>query len=208
MKLYHYWRSSCSWRVRWALLHKGLSFESIAVSLLDDEQTSAEHLARNPRGKVPVLEIARDGNLVTISDSIAILEWLEELYPTPSLLPAEDLSRARVRELVQFINSGIHPLQNLGVLKKISNDTNVRKEWAQHWIRDGLMAFEKRVSQTAGQYCLGDELTMADLCLAPQIYNAKRFDLNLEGLPIIHHICENLAKTKAYQLSHPDAYQP
>ena len=207
-KLYDYWRSSCSWRVRWALLYKGLAFESVPVSLLDDSQYSDAHKQRNPRGKVPVLEVLRDGAVVTISESIAILEWLEDTQPAPSLLPKDAFDRARVRELVQYINSGIHPLQNLVVLKKISDDVEVRKKWAQHWIRDGLMAFEKRVSQTAGDFCMGDEISMADLCLIPQVYNAKRFDLTLEGMPIIQSICDNAAKTTAYQQSHPDAFQP
>ena len=207
-KLYDYWRSSCSWRVRWALYHKGLNFESVGVSLLDDAQNSLEHKQRNPRGKVPVLEVLEGGRLVTIGESIAILEWLEESHPTPALLPNDAFERARVRELVQYINSGIHPLQNLVVLKKISDDVEVRKKWAQHWIQDGLVAFEKRVSQTAGEYCMGDEITHADLCLVPQVYNAKRFDLTLEGLPIIQKIFENAAKTAAYQKSHPDQFQP
>ncbi len=208
MKLYDYWRSSCSWRVRWALFHKGLKFEFVGVSLLDDAQNSTEHRLRNPRGKVPVLEVLRDNAAVTISESVAIMEWLEDTHPAKALLPKDAFERARVRELVQYVNSGIHPLQNLVVLKKISDDVELRKKWAQHWIQVGLVAFEKRVSQTAGLYCMGDEITMADLCLVPQVYNAKRFDLTLEGLPIIQKICENALKTEAAKLSHPDQFQP
>lgn len=207
-KLYDYWRSSSAWRVRWGLFLKGLEFESISIPLLEKTQYSNEHLARNPRGKVPTLEFVQGGKTIHLSESIAILEWLEETHDGHKLLPEDPLDRAVVRQLVQTVNSGIQPLQNLNVLHKVSDDKSAQRDWARHFIADGLKAYEKLVSKTAGEFSFGDEVTMADLCLIPQVYNAKRQEMDLEGLPFIRQIWENALKTPACQKSHPDSFQP
>jgi len=138
LRLYHYWRSTSSWRVRWALAHKGIPCEYVAVNLLDDETDRPEHRARNPMGYVPVLDA--DGRLLT--ESVAMLEWIEELWPAPGLLPRDPWLKARTRALVEIINAGTQPVQNLSVLERLSDDPAARKAWAQHWIRLGLDSFD------------------------------------------------------------------
>jgi maleylacetoacetate isomerase len=182
--LYHYWRSSCSWRVRWALIHKGVAYDEVAVNLLNGEQNSADFLAQNPQGYLPALKI---GSTV-YSESLAMLEWIEERYPARPLLPMSPEDRMRVRQISSFIISGIQPLQNLSVLKKISSDPNEQSTWARHWISSGLTKLEKILQSSAGTYCVGSQLTFADLCLIPQIYNANRFAVDLSELPIISRI--------------------
>lgn len=190
LKLHHYWRSSSSWRVRWALEHKGVKYESVPVNLLQNEQRSAAYTQKNPMQNVPMLEV--DGRPLT--ESIAIMEWIEETYPTPALLPADAASRATVRELTQIIASGIQPIQNLKVMQFFSSDAKERERWAHHWISQGLKAVEQRLRQTAGTFAVGGELTMADLCLIPQVYNAIRFNVNLDELPICRRIYEHCLK--------------
>jgi maleylacetoacetate isomerase len=210
--LYHYWRSSSSWRVRWALHEKGIAFTAVAVDLLKGEQAQPAYLARNPLGHVPLLTI--DGHDLT--ESVAILEYLEERFPERPLLPADPLGRARVRQLVQVIVADTQPLQNLSVLRHVGQEVDkpdAQKAWARHYITRGLDAYEALLSQPGspgrgGRYSHGDAVTLADLCLVPQCYNARRQGLELERWPRVHAIEQAALATEAGQRSAPDAYAP
>jgi maleylacetoacetate isomerase len=202
--LHHYWRSSASWRVRWALAVKGAAFESVIVDLAEGAQRSPEHLARNPNGYVPVLLV--DGR--PLAESVAILEWLEETIPAPALYPKEPFARARVRQLVEVVNAGIQPLQNLGVLRRCSPDATEQKRWAAEWNERGMRALEGLLEQTArdfgeGRFCLGDSLTAADLCLVPQVYSARRFGVDLAPFPRVLG-----AEAAALATPHADGARP
>jgi maleylpyruvate isomerase len=210
LRLFHYWRSSASWRARFALAHKQVPVEFAHVNLLDGSSESPEYLKRNPMGYVPTLEIvdAAAGKPRFIAESTAIIEWLEETHPAHPLLPTDPLDRARARQLAQLINSGTQPLINLGVASLHTPDEAGQKTWNQHWIRKGLAAFEELVGETAGRFSVGDELTIADICLIPQCYSAGRFDITLEAYPAIARIQAEAAKLGAYQASHPDRFKP
>lgn len=182
--LYHYWRSSCSWRVRWALLHKGVKYDEHTVNLLLNEQNSAEYRQENPGGYVPALKIEGD----TYGESLAMMEWIEETHPNKPLLPTSALDRMRVRQMCLMIVSGTQPLQNLSVMRHHSSDAATQAQWARHWIEDGLSKFEKLVSQYAGTFCFGGALTLADLCLVPQMYNARRFNIDVSRFAILSTI--------------------
>jgi maleylacetoacetate isomerase len=176
-----YWRSSCSFRARIALNYKKLAYESTYVNLLAGEQKAPEYRALNPIGHVPTLHI--DG--VAYVESVAIIELLEELYPEPALLPKSPQERAHVRALVQTINSGIQPLQNLIVLDRVGgDDQEKRNAWMNYFITRGLGAFEALASET-GPFAFGDAFTMADVCLVPQIYAARRVKVDLMPFPRI-----------------------
>lgn len=216
VRLFHYWRSTSSWRVRWALAIKGIQCEMVTVDLLNGESESPEHLARNPLGYVPVLELS---NGIFLTESIAIMEWLEEVAPTPALLPvgnlpADRLARARVRQLVELINADTQPLQNMTPQLMHSDDPEKRKAWAQYFINAGLNAYEKILEsfeiQTGIQsrYSVGDQLTLADLCLVPQCYNADRFGVSLETFPRIQKIREMAMQHPTYTLAEPTVYAP
>lgn len=212
LKLYHYWRSSSSWRVRWALAHKKIPCEFTPINLLTDESDSEAHLQRNPLGYVPVLEIRTEAKPVFLAESVAILEWLEEVHPENPLLPpprvAHALDRARIRQLAEVINSGTQPLQNLNALHLHSSEPSEQKLWAQHWIRKGLNAYETLAQETAGKFSFGDALTLADLFLVPQCYNAGRQDVSLDEFPLLKKIFESASQTPSYQESHPDRFNP
>ncbi len=172
MKLFNYWRSSSSYRVRLALAHKQLAYEYVAVNLITGEQRSDAHRARNPRTTVPVLE---DEGAV-IAESVAIFEYLEERYPRVALLPTGAVERAQVRTLAEMINSGIQPLHNLAVLRHVSDVLKAdQKAWADHFIQLGLTALEAQAQRSAGRFLVGEAFTWADCCLLPQLYGARRF---------------------------------
>ncbi len=203
--LYHYWRSTSSWRVRWAMAYKNIAFKPIAVSLLDGESESAEHLMRNPAGYVPVLEL-KTGERLT--ESLAIIRYLEDLHPIPTLYPGSPLDRARILALAETINAGTQPIQNLSVLLMHSPDSSEQKKWAQHWIQAGLKTYEALCTPFAGRFSHSDELSIADLCLVPQVYNAERFAVDISPFPTISRIYKNCLTLESYLLSRPDAYQP
>ncbi len=203
--LYHYWRSSSSWRVRWAFEHKRIPFEAIHVGLLNGESESEEHLKRNPAGMVPVLELS-DGNRLT--ESLAIIRYLDEVHPSEPLQPKNPLDRARVWALAEVINSGTAPIQSLNVMYYHSQDPAEQRKWSQHWIRSGLSIYEKLVAGQAGLYSHGDVASLADLCLIPQCYNALRYDIDLSEFPTISRIHESAKLLEPYQKSHPDRYMP
>jgi maleylpyruvate isomerase len=210
LRLFHYWRSTSSWRVRFALAAKGAEAEYVAVNLLDGASESTEHLVRNPMGYVPVLEIsdAPAGKPRYLGESLAIIEWIEEVFRVRPLLPPDPLLRARTRQLAELINAGTQPLINLGVASQHSADEAAQKSWNQHWIRKGLGAYEELVRETAGKVSVGDTLTLADLCLIPQCYSAARNEVALDPYPTIARIHAEAARHPAYQSSHPDRYKP
>ncbi|MFT3772462.1 MAG: maleylacetoacetate isomerase [Minicystis sp.] len=183
--LYQYWRSSASWRVRWALAIKGIPFTSVPVNIVAGEQLTDEHRARNPVGHVPALWI--DGH--TIAESVAILEYLEETRPTPALYPKDPWARARVRQVVELVNSGIQPLQNLIVQGRHSKDPEEQKAFARFFNERGLAACEALLATIAaeipgeGGFALGSSLTAADLFLLPQLVTARRFGIDIAQYP-------------------------
>ncbi|MDX1538115.1 maleylacetoacetate isomerase [Arsukibacterium sp.] len=198
MKLYSYWRSSAAYRVRIALHLKQLSFETIPVHLLKDggQQHSAEYQQLNPNQLVPAYV---DGEL-SLNQSLAIIEYLEEVYPEPALLPEDPAAKAKVRSLALDIACDIHPLNNLRVLQYLTGplalNDDQKTEWIHHWLHTGFSALEQRLQATAGEFCYGDSITLADLCLVPQMYNALRFKLDTLEYPTIsriYHHCQQLA---------------
>lgn len=194
--LYSYFRSSCSWRVRIALAHKGVDYEYRAINLLKQEQVSDEYKKLNPLGQVPALIV--DEN--TLMQSISILEYLEEAFPQKPLLPKDLFKRAKVREVCEIIGSGIQPLQNLSVLQKIGE---TKMEWGHFYIQKGFVALEQVLANSAGKYCVGDEVTIADCCLVPQVYNANRFKVDMAAFPVISRVHDALMSLDAFKAAHP-----
>ncbi|ROT67146.1 hypothetical protein C7M84_014790 [Penaeus vannamei] len=194
--LYSYFRSSCSWRVRIALAHKGVDYEYRAINLLKQEQVSDEYKKLNPIGQVPALIV--DEN--TLTQSISILEYLEEAFPQKPLLPKDLFKRAKVREVCEIIGSGIQPLQNLSVLQKIGE---TKMEWGHFYIQKGFVALEQVLANSAGKYCVGDEVTIADCCLVPQVYNANRFKVDMAAFPVISRVHDALMSLDAFKAAHP-----
>jgi maleylacetoacetate isomerase len=200
MKLYQGWRSSASWRVRWALALKRIAYEGVLVDI-----DAGEHLAAlaplNPMRQVPTL-VLDDGRVLT--ESVAIIEWLEETTPDPPLLPRDAFARARVRGLVQLINAGVHPLQNTMVRKAISAEPAPQRAWAGRWIERGLAAYEAHVAGVAGRFSVGDELSMADLYLVPQVRNAERHGADISGCPRVRRIYEACLETPEARATDPE----
>ena len=200
LTLYHYWRSSASWRVRWALEHKKIPYRPIAVDLLKGEQNLPEFLAINPAGQVPALII----NGQAYSESLAILEFLEEKYPHVPLLPVDPVARMNVRQLCMLIVAGTHPLQNLLPQARHSSDPEQRRQFARFFIERGITAYEKKIESTAGSYSIGGHLTLADLCLIPQLYNAIRYDINFTHLSNINRIYQKCRALPACRVAEPE----
>jgi maleylpyruvate isomerase len=211
MKLYTYFRSSAAYRVRIALNLKGLAYEAVPVHLLKagGEQLRSEYRSINPSGLVPTL---RDDN-TTLTQSLAIIEYLDETHPSPALLPADAAGRARVRALAQMIACDIHPLNNLRVLRYLVRTLGISDEqknaWYRHWILEGFAALEAHLARDpqTGRFCHGDAPTLADCCLAPQIYNAERFEIDMAPYPTIARIHAASVELPAFQAAHP-ARQP
>jgi maleylacetoacetate isomerase/maleylpyruvate isomerase len=208
MKLHTYFRSSAAYRVRIALALKELDYETVAVHLTKGggEQFGAVFSALNPQQLLPVLEDGDD----TLSQSLAIIEYLDEAYPGVALLPATAIERARVRSLALAIACDIHPLNNLRVLRYLVHDLKVTPEqkdaWYRHWIALGLAALEQRLARegATGAFCHGDNPTLADCCLVPQVYNARRFGCDLAPYPTIERIDAACQALPAFQHAHPD----
>lgn len=198
--LYSYWRSSCSWRVRIALNLKEMPYEIKAVSLIKagGEHHSNDFRELNPMEQVPAIHI--DGH--TLVESLSIMHYLEETRPNRPLLPLDVIKRAKVREICEVIVSGIQPLQNLSVLIHVGEEK--KDEWAKHWINRGFRAVEKLLGASAGKYCVGDEVTLADCCLIPQVFNARRFHVDLRPFPIILRIDRELENHPAFVAAHPN----
>jgi maleylacetoacetate isomerase len=172
--LYAFWQSSASWRVRWALAVKGIAFELVSIDLGKGAQREPEHLKRNPMGRVPVLCI--DGH--TLTESVAILEYLEETRPEPALYPRDPFQRARVRQVVETVNAAIQPFQNTRAFERVGADKETQKRYAHHFNAMGMEALEALLSGE-GRFAVGDTLTAADLFLVPQVAGARRFGVDV-----------------------------
>jgi maleylpyruvate isomerase len=207
LRLYTYFRSTAAYRVRIALALKGLSYESVPVHLVRNggEQLAPAYRLVNPAALVPALQ--DDGAVIT--QSMAILEYLEDAHPEPPLLPSDALGRARVRALALTVACDVHPLGNLRVLNHLTQtfgaDEAARSAWAQHWIALGFTAFEQHLQRDAatGAFCHGDTPTLADCCLVPQVFNARRFKLDLSLFPTIQRIAEHCETLPAFDAAQP-----
>jgi maleylpyruvate isomerase len=205
MKLYGYYRSSAAYRVRIALNLKGLAYENVFVHLRKGEQRAGDYLKLNPQGLVPTL---LDGE-ATLTQSLAILEYLEEVHPRPALLPRDPRARARVRALALAIACDIHPLNNLKILqylqKELGQDEAARNAWYRRWVHDGFKAIEAELGgPEAGRFCHGDQPTMADVCLVPQTYNAERLKVDLAAYPTIRRIVAEARALPAFAQAAPE----
>jgi len=209
MKLYSYYRSSCSYRARIALHWKGLPYECIPVHLLKNggEQHKPEYAALNPQELVPTLI---DGDFV-LTQSMAIMEYLEEKYPTPALMPIDPLQRAYVRQISLVQVADIHPLNNLKVLNHLTTELAIsqaqKTEWYHKWIRQGFSATEKLLERSPyfkGRFVCGDQVSMADMCLIPQVYNARRYELPLDDFPLICAIEKNCLELQQFIEASPE----
>ena len=200
MILHGYWRSGTSYRTRIALNLKGLSYEQMPVDLRAGDQRSEVFLALNPQGLVPALEV--DGQILT--QSPAILEWLEERFPDPPLLPDDTTGRAQVRAMAAVIGCDIHPLNNLRVLKAVQALGGVTNDWAAGWIRPGFDALESLVERHGVGWSYGDTPTLVDCYLIPQIYSARRFEVDVSAWPRLADIEARASQHPAFQAAHPD----
>ncbi|NJM83886.1 MAG: maleylacetoacetate isomerase [Tabrizicola sp.] len=207
MRLYDYWRSTAAYRVRIALHLKGLACEQVPIDLRAGGQQAEDYLARNPQGLVPFFE---DGDLA-VGQSLAIIDYLEETHPEPALLPADPKDRARVRAIAQIIACDIHPLNNLRVLQYLERDLGCdqlkRMIWYHRWLADGFKAIEAMVRDKGGEFCFGDLPTLADICLVPQVYNAKRYEVDLGPFPTIRRINDHCQQIEAFAKAAPQ-HQP
>lgn len=206
LKLYSYWRSSAAYRVRIALNLKGVAFETLPVHLVKEggQQHSPDYRALNPQGLVPVLV---DGD-ARISQSLAILEYLEEIFPIPALLPDDPAERARVRSLALHIACDLHPLNNLRVLQYLSGTLGVedeaRQAWVRHWIATGLAGVEQGLAAYEGSLSLGRRPGYLEACLVPQVYNARRFNCDLSAYPRILRLTEHCETLEAFANAAPE----
>jgi len=205
MILHGYWRSGAAYRTRIALALKGLDFDQQGIDLRTGTQRSAAFVALNPQGMVPALEV--DGDVLT--QSPAILEWLEETHPAPALLPADPIGRAHVRAMAALVGCDIHPLNNLRVGKALREsfgaDQAAVDAWAARWIIPGFEALESLVARRGAGWCFGDAPTLADCYLIPQIYSARRFNVALDAFPRLLAIDDAAAVHPAFVAAHPDA---
>ena len=208
MKLYGFFRSSAAFRVRIALNLKSLDYEQASIHLRNNQQSAPDYLKLNPQALVPTL--ADDGHLV-LSQSLAIIEYLDETRPQPPLLPSTPLARARVRSLAQAIACDIHPIDNLRVLrylaKPLGQDDKAVEAWFNHWIHVGFTGIEHMLAKDrqAGRFCHGDSPTVADICLVPQVFNAQRYpSFDFAPFPTIMRIFENCMKHSAFDRARPE----
>jgi len=206
MKLYGYWRSTAAYRVRIALHLKEIPFESVSVHLVKNggEQHHEDYAAINPNELVPCLI---DGDLV-LNQSLAIIDYIENKYPNAALYPQEIKQKAQVQALSLDIASEIHPLNNLRVQQYLSQELAVSAEaksaWVDHWMNIGFKAIEKKIASTSGLYCFADEVTVADICLVAQVYNAHRFKVDMTDFPTINKVVENCNRLPAFIKAKPE----
>ena len=206
--LHDYFRSSASYRVRIALNLKGLDYQRRSVSLADGEQKLADYLALNPQGFVPMLEIGEE----RVTQSLAILDRLDALAKDPPFVPDDPAGRAHVLALALTIACDIHPLNNLRVLKylkaELSQPQDVVDAWYRHWVAEGLAALEALAAPQAGAFIYGDAVGMADICLVPQLFNARRFAVPLDDYPTLLRAERNALALSAFAAAHPDRQEP
>ncbi|OBW93261.1 maleylacetoacetate isomerase [Gallibacterium genomosp. 3] len=206
MKLYSFFNSSTSYRVRIALAIKGIKYEYKGVNIRIGEQSTSEYIELNPSKGVPVLV---DDSGFYLNQSLAIIEYLDICYPTPALLPKDEKLKAKVRAFAYGIGCDIHPINNLRVLKYLTDKLNVTSEqksdWYKHWVREGLMAAERALNQyPKTPYCFGNEPSLADICLVPQIANAERFGCDLSCYPRLMDVYAYCVKQPAFIEAQPD----
>jgi maleylacetoacetate isomerase len=207
MELHNYFRSSASYRVRIALALKGLAYEYVPVHLLKKEQLQAPFTDLSPARLVPVL---KDGDTL-LTQSLAIIEYLDETHPQPPLLPGDAAARARIRALALDVACEIHPLDNLRVLRYLVHDMHVSEEdknrWYRHWVESGLETVERQLAghPATGRYCHGDTPTLADIVLVPQIHNAQRFECRLEHVPTVMRVFDACMRLDAFSTTQPSA---
>ena len=205
MKLHSYFRSSAAYRLRIALALKGLDYDYVAVNLLKSEQKEDRYRSLNPIGLVPALQL--DSHEV-LTQSVAILEWLEEQYPSPALLPTDAISRARVRAFVNVIACDIHPICNLSVTHHLKTefgaDQGAILGWYHQWMSRGFEALETLAASTQGTFCMGDSVSLADVCLIPQLYNANRFGIDLGPYPTLAAINTHCLTLDAFKSAAPE----
>jgi maleylpyruvate isomerase len=205
LTLNSYWRSSSSWRVRIGLHWKGLPFTYRAVNLVQGEQFEISHRARNPMSTVPLLEVEEDGKTMRLGQSMAILEWLEERHPERPLLPRDPAGRARVRRIAEDVNSSIQPYQNASTMKWL-RDRHAGDDLAftTHFLGISMTGLEEIVRDGAGTFCHGDEVTLADLFVVPQMYSARRFGVELSGFPTLLRVEAACAALPPFAAAEPD----
>lgn len=203
--LHDYVRSSAAYRIRIALNLKGVEYESRQVNLLDGGQKTADYRSLNPQGLVPALEI--DGRLLT--QSLAIMDYLDARFPAPRFVPSDPADRAHVLAMALAVACDIHPLNNLRVLKYLGGELGLaeaaRNQWYSHWITEGLLALEAMAAPRAGDFLFGDTPTMADVLLVPQLFNARRFEVALDAYPTLLRADANANELDAFANAHPDA---
>lgn len=205
--LHDYWRSSASYRVRIALNMLEIDHKTVSINLLEGEQRGPDYLALNPQGLVPTLVI--DGK--TLTQSLSIIEYLAELRPECGLMPADSAGRQHVRALAYAIAMDIHPICNTHVaayVMTITDKADAREDWMKHFIADGLRKLEAMLGEFSGDFSFGDRPTMADLCLVPQVYNARRWGVDMTDLKRIVEIDGRCAALPAFQAAHPDRVKP
>lgn len=206
--LFDYWRSSASYRVRIALNLKGVDYERAPIDLVAGDQKTDTYRQRNPQGFVPLLEI--DGR--SISQSLAIIDYLDSTRPDPPLVPSDPGDRAHVLALALVVACDVHPLNNLRVLKylggPLGQPQEARDAWYRHWVSEGLAALEAMAAGRSGRFLFGDSPSLADICLVPQIYNARRFDVSLDEFPTL--VAADMAANalEAFAAAHPDRVAP
>ena len=205
MKLYFYYRSSCSYRLRIALQLKQFEYDYVAVNLLNNEQLQAQYTTLNPLGLVPALEVA-EGEI--LGQSVALLEWLDETHPLPPLLPSDPLQRARVRALVNTIACDIQPICNLSIIRYLQQQQRLSdqdiKRWLSQWMSRGFQALEPVVAQNNQPFCFGDTPGMADLFLVPQIYNARRMQVDITPFPHLTRVVDHCNELPAFIVAAPE----
>lgn len=205
MKIYGYFRSSAAFRLRIAMNLKGLSYDHNLINLQAGDHLSDSFRLINPQGRVPALDIKGD----ILTQSLAIIEYLEEEYPAPALLPQDALGKAKVRGVAGLIACDIHPLNNLAVLNylrdQLEADEEARIDWYRHWVKEGFDGLEQILSSNVetGKFCFGDSPTVADICLVPQVVNSQRFNCDLDCYPTISRIFEKCISLKEFSDAHP-----
>ncbi len=207
MKLYNYFRSSASFRVRIALHLKQIAFEYVPVHIAHGDHLKPGYAALSADTLVPLLEL---DNGVRLSQSMAIIEYLDDMYPEPLMVPRDSVARARVRALAQSIACEIHPINNLRVLKYLTRELKVQEEgknaWYRHWVRDGLESFERQLARLpASRFCFGETPTLADCCLVPQIFNGQRFKVDFSGLPRTMSAFDACMQLEVFQKAQPSS---
>lgn len=204
MRLYGFFRSGASYRVRIALALKGLRYETVSVPMRDNSHRSDAYRSINPQQRLPTLELDDGTKLI---QSLAIIEYLDAIYPEPRIIPEDPLLRARVQAVAQIISCDVHPLNNIGARNKLASmfkaDEAALDEWGSYWTREGFAAAEQLIEP--GPYAFGEKITLADLCIIPQINNARRFKIPLDDFPRLLAVDAHAAKHPAFQAAAPDA---